>query len=42
MYRCLDGELALMDVPDLAAELLAAPDVPAEVKNRVRARWGAA
>ena len=42
MYRCLDGDLAQIDLPDLAAELLAAPDVPAEVKNRVRARWGAA
>ena len=42
MYRCLDGDLAQIDLPDLAAELLAAPDVPAEVKNRVRARWSAA
>lgn len=42
MYRCLDGDLPQIDLPDLAAELLAAPDVPAEVKHRVRARWGAA
>jgi len=42
MYRCLDGDLPQIDLPDLSAELLAAPDVPAEVKDRVRARWGAA
>lgn len=38
MFRCLDGEIALMDTPALRSELLNAPDVPHEVKAQVRAR----
>ena len=39
MFRCHDGEIALMDTPDLVAELLNAPDVPGDAKARVEARF---
>lgn len=40
MYRCLDGEITLMDTPDIVTEILTAPDIPEEAKARVRARFG--
>lgn len=40
MFRCLDGEIAWVDIPDLCAEILSAPDIPDEVKARIRERFG--
>jgi hypothetical protein len=39
MFRCLDGEIAQMDIPTMQAEILNAPDIPHEVKAMVRARF---
>jgi hypothetical protein len=40
MFRCLDGEIAQMDIPTMQAEILNAPDIPPEVKDLVRVRFG--
>ncbi len=40
MFRCLEGEIPLMDIPHLRSELQSAPDVPHEVKALIRARFG--
>ncbi|MBN1200273.1 MAG: metallophosphoesterase family protein [Anaerolineae bacterium] len=40
MFRCLDGEITLIGIPDMRSEILNAPDIPHEAKARVRARFG--
>lgn len=40
MFRCLDGDLAVIDVPDILSEIFAAHDISDEVKRRVRAHFG--
>ncbi len=39
MYRCLDGVIPRINISDIVAEVLSAPDIPAEVKACVDARW---
>jgi hypothetical protein len=40
MFRCLDGEFVLMDIPDMRSKILSAPDIPGDVKVLIRARFG--
>lgn len=40
MFRCLDGEISRIDIPNMQTELLNAPDIPLEAKTRIRARLG--
>lgn len=39
MFRCLEGEIPRMTLPDVLSEIYRAPDVPAAVKDKLRARW---
>lgn len=39
MFRCYDGEIDLIDTPTLVNEFLAAPDIPDEIKTRIRTRF---
>jgi putative phosphoesterase len=38
MFRCLDREIPLVDIPNMRSEFLSAPDVPHEAKALIRAR----
>lgn len=40
MFRCLDGDIHYMDIPDIVSEIVSAPDIPENVKALVSTQFG--